>query len=77
MDGTLLCWPQPAVIIIMWAVGGGEASLSLPGGTAATDVVVQSPVCRYGIMVIRLLSLKVSGQGSWSELQGSEVSGCL
>lgn len=41
-----LAWPQP-VIIIMWAVGGGEGSLLLPGGTTSTDVLVQSLICQY------------------------------
>lgn len=42
-----MAWPQPAVIIIMWAVGGGEGSLLLPGGTTTADVLVRSLVCQY------------------------------
>lgn len=43
MDGTLLARPQPAVIIIMWAVGGGaggESSVVAWGYTATADVLV-------------------------------------
>lgn len=42
-----LAWPQPAVIIIVWAVGGGEGSPLLPGGTTTTDVLVRSLICQY------------------------------
>lgn len=47
MDVPLLAWPQPAGIIIMCAVGGGEGSLLLPGGAATTDVLVWSLVSQY------------------------------
>lgn len=48
-DVPLPARPEPAGIIIMCAVGGGEASLLLPGGTATTDVLVPSLVGQYRV----------------------------
>lgn len=42
VEVPLLARPQPTGMIIMCAVGGGEAPLLLPGGISTTDALVQS-----------------------------------